>query len=46
MVVVANAKETLGENKKAAKADGGQQAGNSQAYDDKNNVSYYLNNET
>ena len=53
MVVVADAKETLGEHKKAAKADGSQQAGNSQAYDGKNNVSYYqnmietyLNNET
>ena len=39
MVVVADAKETLGEHKKAAKADGSQQAGNSQAYDGKNNVS-------
>ena len=41
MVVVANAKETLGENKKAAKGDGGGQAGNFQAYDGKHNVSYY-----
>ena len=41
MVVVANAKETLGENKKAAKGDGVGQAGNFQAYDGKHNVSYY-----
>ena len=40
MVVVANAKETLGENKKTAKADGGGQAGSSQAYDGKLNVCY------
>ena len=51
MVVVANAKETLGENKKAAKNDGGGQAGNFQAYDGKHNVSYnmiekYFNNAT
>ena len=51
MVVVANAKETLGENKKTAKADGGGQAGSSQAYDGKLNVCYYMiekyfNNET
>ena len=43
MVVVANAKETLGENRKTAKADEGEQAGNPQAYDGKHN---YLNNET
>ena len=40
MVVVANAKEVLGENKKTAKTDGGGQAGNSQAYNCKNNVKY------
>ena len=37
MVVVANEKETLGENKNTAKADGGGQAGSSQVYDGKNN---------
>ena len=48
MVVVANEKETLGENKKTAKADGVGQAGSSQVYDGKHNVCYmiekYLNN--
>ena len=37
MVVVANEKETLGENKKNANADGVGQAGSSQVYDGKNN---------
>ena len=41
MVVVSNAKENLGENKKATKGDGVGQAGNFQAYDGKHNVSYY-----
>ena len=41
MVVVANAMEVLGENKKTAKTDGGGQAGNYQAYDSRHNVSYY-----
>ena len=40
MVVVANERETLGENKKTAKADGVGQAGSSQVYDGKNNVCY------
>ena len=38
MVVVANEKETLGENKKTAKADGAGQAGSFQVYDGKHNV--------
>ena len=41
MVVVANVKETLGENKKAAKADGGGQSGNF-LYDGKHNVCFML----